>query len=285
MRMNKETMMRFRGTALLAVLVLIVLVLLLTPPSPKTPRDVPPDIPQSISYDSNALSWPGVTLRNDTGTIGGNDECTFQDSGSGPLSPAGRGHVTLIDTVSLNPGACTRTVASATYPVDSIPDTVWEEVDSSAAQSITDRAHLPIQRTILPETTTTWTGSVAVTVRDPLNLTITQTIAGLTWTGTDTSVVSWEPFYSDSWAQWSGWSRYAGRFDLSGGGEEYAYADTSAYYKNDLFCPGRTNTTYSTHWITYFQGEPGGGWQWRRSLSYSGGCSWMLHDTVTLVTP
>jgi len=277
--------MRFRGAALFMVLAMVVLVLLFAPPPPEASHEVTPEIPQTISYDSSAVSWPGVTLRNDTGTIGGNQECTFQDFQSGAVSPGGRGHLTVIDTVSLNPGSCTRTVAAATYPVDSIPDSVREEVDAHNVESITERTLLPVQRNLLPETTRTWTGSVAVTVRDPLNLTITQTVVGLTWTGTDSSVISWEPFFSDFWAKWSGWSRYAGRFDVSGGDEQYAYADTSAYYKNDLFCPGRTNTTYSTHWITYFQGEPGGDWQWRRSLSYSGGCSWMLHDTVTLVTP
>jgi len=276
--------MRARSWALLVVLALIALVLSSSPLASTSPDMVSPQIPYMISYDSDAVSWPGVVLTTDIGTVGSNGECTFQDSGNGEASFNGRGHVTLIDTVSLDPDACTRTVATATYPVAFVPDSVWDQVDPQSAELIT-RAILPDQRTLLPAETQTWSGSLAVTVRDPLSLPITQTIVGLTWTGTDTEVTSWEPSFSDSWAQWSGWSRYAGRFDVAGGNEQYAYTDTSAYYRNDLFCPGRTNTTYSSHWITYFQGEAGGDWQWRRSLSYSGGCSWMLHDTVTLITP
>ena len=274
--------MRGRSWALLIVLGMIALVLSSAPPSSANPEMAEPIVPQTISYDSDALTWPGVVTRTDAGTAGGDQECTFQDSGSG--SPTGRGHVTLIDTISLDPSACTRVIAAATYSLGSIPDQVWAGMDPQSADLITQTL-LPAPRTLLPTDATTWSGSLAVTVRDPINLPITQTIVGLTWTGTDEEVVSWEPSFSDSWAQWSGWSRYAGRYDVAGGNDQYAYATTSAYYRNDLFCPGRTNTTYSSHWITYFQGETGGGWQWRRSLSYSGGCSWMLHDTVTLVTP
>jgi len=270
---------------MLVILAMIALMLSSAPPAAENPQPGSLQVPSTMSYDSTARSWPGVVLADDAGMVGGNDECTFQDSGDGVVSPAGRGHVTIIETVSLDPSTCTRTVATATYPVTSIPNSVWEDVDPSTAELITESTILPTQRTILPQATTTWTGSVTITVRDPLNLVITQTVAGLTWTGTDSEVISWEPFFWDSWAQWSGWSRYAGRYDVGGGSERYAYADTSAYYKNDLFCPGRTNTTYSSHWITYFQGEPGGGWRWTRSVSYSGGCSWMLHDTVTLITP
>ena len=274
--------MRVRSWALLVVLGMIALTLSASPPSPMIPETVSTIVPQTISYDSDALSWPDVVLTTDIGTVGSDQACTFEDAGSG--SSTGKGHVTLIDTIWLDPSACTRRIATATYPVASIPDPVWEQMDPQSAELVT-RVLLPMQRTLIPTGTKTWSGSLAVTVRDPLNLPITQTIASLTWTGTAIEVTSWEPAFSDSWAQWSGWSRYAGRFDVAGGNEQYAYATTSAYSRNDLFCPGRTNTTYSSHWLTYFQGEPGGGWQWRRSLSYSGGCSWMLHDTVTLVTP
>ena len=277
-------MMRFRGTALLAVLAMISFTLLLTPPPSESSHQLTPQIPQTISYDSGTLSWPGAIISIESGDIGNNDECTFQDSGSGLPSPTNKGQVTIFDTIALDTTSCTRTIATATYPVNSIPDSVWENMDPQAAQLIATRT-LPVVRQILPNPLNSWTGSLAVTVHDPLNLTITQTLVNLDWSGTDTEVTSWEPSFSDSWAQWSGWSRYAGRFDVAGGNEQYAYATTSAYYRNDLFCPGRTNTTYSSHWITYFQGEAGGGCQWRRSLSYSGGCSWMLHDTVTLVTP
>ena len=272
-------MNRVRAAVLFVVLALIDTAVLLAPPAPESLQ--PPPTPEVIQYDSDALSWPGVIVDNDMGTPGGDGQCTFQDSGSG--SPVGKDHVTIIDTVSIDPSTCTRRVATATYPVTAIPDSVWVQMDPSITELITARALVPVQRTILP--VPTWTGSVTVTVRDPLNLIITQTVVGLTWTSADERVTSWEPTFEDSWATWSGWSRYAGRFDASGNNDQYAYATTSAYYRNDLFCPGRTNTTYSNHWITYFQGRADGSWQWRRVLNYSGGCSWMLHDTVTLITP
>jgi len=277
-------MMRFRGTALLAVLAMISLTLLLTPPAPESSQHLTPQVPRTMSYDSDALSWPGASISIESGAIGSNNECTFRDSGSGLPSPANKGHVTIFDTVGLDTTSCTRTIITATYPVNSIPDSVWEDIDPQAAQLIAART-LPVVRHILPDPLSSWSGSLAVTVRDPLNLTITQTSVSLDWSGTDTEVTSWEPSFTDTWATWSGWSRYAGRFDLAGGDGTYAYADTAAYYKNDLFCPGRTNTTYSAHSVTYFRGEPGGKWRWTRSLSYAGGCSWMLHDTVTLVSP
>jgi len=273
--------MRARSTAVMVLPALIMWILLFTAP----PQDMSsPHVPRIITYDSDALSWPGVTLRTETGTAT-SGECSFHDSSSGEPSPGSTDTVTVIDTVALEPSTCTRTVATAAYPADAIPDSMRELIDPQVAQMIAERTLFPIARTIVPALTTTWSGSVAVTVRDPLNLTITQTVAGLTWTSTDGSVTSWEPYFSDSWATWSGWSRTQGRYDVSGSTDQYAYVDTSGYYKNDLFCPGLRNTTYSNHWITYFQGNADGGWTWERSVSYSGGCSWMLHDTVTLISP
>lgn len=277
--------MGFRSRMVFVLVPVISLILLFT--APRQPVSEGAGIvPHSVIYNIDASSWPGATIFAESGIAMGDDHCLFYDSGSGQASSDGRGEVTVIGTVSLDPGTCTRTVASATYRVDAVPQSVQGSLDWEAVQMVPSPL-IPVRpgRGLLPAEETTWNGSLSVVVRDPLNLTITKTVAALAWTGTDTSVTSWDASFADSWATWSGWSRYAGRYDLSGGGETFAYADTAAYYKNDLFCPGASNTTYSAHSVTYFRGEPDGGWRWARSLNYSGGCSWMLHDTVTLVTP
>lgn len=277
--------MRVRSVAPLVLLALVVLVLSLAPPVDAPDEDLGTQkAPQAIVYGSEVSSWPGAVLTTESGTVG-DDECTFHDSGNGAASADGTGQVTVIDTMSFEPATCTRTVVTATYSRDSAPEPLRKAVDAQLLVFPVSPTPLPAVGTLPGASTTTWSGSLAVTVKDPLNLTITQTVTGLTWTGTDTSVAGWAPYHADSWATWSGWSRYAGRYDFSGGGSTYAYADTAGYYRNDLFCPGRTNTTYSAHSVTYFRGEQGGGWRWSRSLHYSGGCSWMLHDTMTLVTP
>lgn len=237
-----------------------------------------------VRYNVDLSQLPGAVLLTEQGTWGAGKTCSFHTEQRGK---AGTAKVLIITEVSFDPTTCSRQVARAEYDRDKVPASVRAKLDSKPdttdSARKTDSAALPPSdsngdraRVMNP-----WSGSLKVNVEDPPQIDVTTTKSYLTWSNDGTYL------HSNHEAEWgwftaSGWNRESYNWSYDNNGL-YAYTDTTAHYRNGIFC--LTIDTHTYHNQTYFEGWYDGYWYWSYSVDKSGGCTALLHYEYIAETP
>lgn len=146
-----------------------------------------------------------------------------QHTGSGV---AGQPRFVRVTELTLDPATCSRTAAIGDYPAADVPSTVLtasERADLEAAAAAAS-----------------YTGYLKANVEDPPGLNVSSTRSTITWSATSSCVTS------------------STRSPSNGMNCGHAYLNTIGTFKNDAFCPGDGNTTYTNHSKTLFEGKAAG---------------------------
>lgn len=221
-----------------------------------------------VHYAFDPAALPGYRVVANKGQgVGG--ECEFVGSGSGT---AGEPSFTRATELSFDPATCERTLAVATYPAAKVPTVV---LGSTERATLVEAA----------AATASYTGYLKANVEDPPQLNVSSTRSTISWSATSSCVTSStrSPYWY--WLSGTGWSRTSGSTPSNGMNCAHAYLNTIGTFRNDAFCPGSGNTTYTNHSKTLFEGKPAGGYYWDYAMSKSGGCSSLLHYDYDLSTP
>jgi hypothetical protein len=231
-----------------------------------------------VHYKFDPATLPGHKLATDRGRKG-EDGCVFSASGSG--SPSAEPRVTRMTEVKFDPASCTRTLAVATYAVSKLPASVRKSLgeDPGAAPGATGGANPGALAAA------SYSGYLRAKVEDPPDLTVSSTRSRIYWTATSSCVTSStrSPYWY--WLKPTGWSRISGTILSNGTNCSHAYLNIAGRFKNDAFCPGSGNTTYTNHSKTLFEGRPNGRYYWSYSMLKSGGCSSLLSYDYDLSHP
>ncbi len=254
-------------------------------------------------YRFDPRELPGHRLVMDSGQRQ-TDGCTFEGSGSG--KPAHEQQFTRVIEVSFDAASCTRVLAVATYGVSKLPDVVRKSLgsddpaavvasESTTADTFVDSESTTADTFVASESTAadtftaaaaaTYSGYLKANVEDPPQLNVSSTRSSITWSATSSCVTSStrSPYWY--WLSGSGWSRTSGTIPSNESNCTHAYLNVVGKFKNDAFCPGSGNTTYTDHSKTVFEGKPGGGYYWSYQMNKSGGCSSLLSYDYDLSHP
>lgn len=223
-----------------------------------------------IHYDVDLSKIPGAEITTEHGVRTEHGSCSFHADGHGM---AGDPSVLIVTELAFDPNTCTRKLARAEYDRDAVPASVREKLTEQPAtidtESSTD-SDIGIQAS--------WSGSLKVNVEDPPQIDVTTTESELSWnsSGGASQNSHW------GWFSGSGWGREShdhNHYD----GVTYGSIDTTAHYRNGVFCATIDAHTY--HDQTYFRGHFDGEWYWSYEVDKSGGCTGLLHYEYIADTP
>lgn len=246
-----------------------------------------------VHYAFDPAEMPGGTIETQYGApidpagIGAAAAgCHFADSGAG--EPTG-GTFKFMREVRFDPGTCTRQLAVASYPVDSVPSTLAPEMDDPSTEvgaesdltSSNPAASVTNPAASLVTGSASYYGRIRVNVEDPPQIDVTSTRSRLWWPRTSCVTTA----DHESWWRWyssSGWERRTKGIGHNVGNCE-ARTQTYGKYRNGRFCA--SVDTYTEHWATIFEGYRFGGWRWSYEVDKWGGCNWLLHYEYSVTTP
>jgi len=238
-----------------------------------------------VHYKFDPSRLPGHVLAKDRGdkSAGG---CAFEGAGGGQA--AGEQTLTRVTEVKFDPASCTRVLAVATYPLSDLPAAVEKSLEQSelAKGSSTDgQKSTATQDLAVAAAAASYSGYLKANVEDPPGLNVSSTRSTIHWTATSSCVTSStrDPYWS--WLSASGWSRTSGTILANINACTRAYLNIAGTFKNNAFCPGSGNTTYTNHSKTVFEGLPNGEYSWAYTMDKSGGCSSLLHYDYDLSHP
>jgi hypothetical protein len=235
-----------------------------------------------VRYNVDLMELPGATISAEKGVRTAKGSCTFDTEQRGK---AGKAKVLIVTEISYDPTTCSREVARAEYDRNALPASVRAKIDArpdtSDENSETDKTAKAQTAVATAAAGGPWSGSLKVNVEDPPQIDVTTTKSYLTWSTDDVYL------YSDHKAEWgwftgSGWGRESYNWTHDNNGW-YAYTDTTAHYRNGVFC--LTIDTHTYHNQTYFEGWYDGYWYWSYQVDKSGGCTDLLHYEYIAETP
>jgi hypothetical protein len=227
------------------------------------------------AFDPSALRGATVVAQQGAATTAGG--CRFSAEGSGGPH-AGGPVVTKLTELTFDARACTRRLASATYPIATAPAALKAQLaatpDSSASASEAGGG--------VGAAVTNYIGLLKLSVELPSQIDVSSTQARVNWSGSPSCVSSSSHSANWGWYTAGGWSRTGYSWSY-GRNCSRAYTNTYGKFKSSSWCWPSTTTT--EHKKTWFEGRPGGRWYWSYEADKSGTCSGMLHYDYLLTTP
>lgn len=230
-------------------------------------------------YEVDLAALPGHKVEVSDGVQSGHGVCTFEESGG--TSEPGTPRVVIIVETGYDPATCRQEVAVAEYPLDAIPP----EVASTYLEGVDYRAltgsGLAGSRTDAMVPSAIYWGALDVRYKDPPGIVVTQTMAQVQWSATNSCVNAATPVHDWGWYTTSGWTR-TGYTQPHSQTCSQAVVNTTGTFRNAEFC---STTTYTNHSKTRVVGMPGGAFDWSRTISKSGGCTVLLHSETIAIEP
>ena len=238
-----------------------------------------------IHYQFEPSTLPDARFESVNGIAGSDASCVFEE---GSLANPQEGYVEVGTEVSYDPATCESTYAVAVYPIDEVPDTVIQEYLGGAVAFESFIAGAQQEQAAEQEQAAASSADVVIMAaqsaslmtayRDPVLLHVTRATTNLNWTGTNTCISAASATHPTYHLTATGWSRTSMTPSFTFSCSQ-AHANTNAKFKNDAFCPGSGNTTYTNHTGTHVYGYPGGPSSHSRTMTKSGGCNNLLHTT------
>jgi hypothetical protein len=240
------------------------------------------DESQGLITYAGSTSILGSVIESNVGSLVDGD-CVLEVSG---YKSADSDTVEVMQEIAFDPTSCTQTIAIARYARAEIPDSV------KSLLSEDDETLMTVEETGLTErlptvglapmaTPKSYKGGLKAMIKDPIHLVTTSTKTTLSWEVSNSKIDSYSGGHTYSWLAASGWTRTANHGWQDKISSTAAYADTTADYKNSIFCwlisPGNPcTTTYAKHLKTRVEGRANGAYVWSYSMTKSGGCRDLL---------